>query len=339
LPELLLPRVHSRLGLTRLHFLPYSKDQLQLIIRNRLSSLGAFDQDAIEYCARKIAAVSGDVRRALQICRRAAEICEESNKKKELELKKNQMGNNANGKNNTTAGSKVIPVSSRGRAALLNLASNNKSNNASKVTPTSSLVSSHRMVTIDDVEKAIQDLLHSNTVELLKRTSKLQKLFLCAFLTSLKYIAPPAQQSSSSSSSTSSAAHNNNNIATGDEVSFVRVIETANRLFETKGIKLFSFIPSKQLQQQQQQQQQQSSTKEATSLTASSSNDATSTSSSVPHHLSDQASSIFSSFQHKPHLHEWWNICRSFIDVQLFSTHYLTRTDRFPVLRLTILPE
>ena len=37
----------------------------------------AFDQDAIEFCARKVASVSGDVRRALEICRRGAEIAEE----------------------------------------------------------------------------------------------------------------------------------------------------------------------------------------------------------------------------------------------------------------------
>jgi len=35
----------------------------------RLLGLDLFDKNAIEFCARKVASVSGDVRRALQICR------------------------------------------------------------------------------------------------------------------------------------------------------------------------------------------------------------------------------------------------------------------------------
>ena len=38
-----------------------------------------FSGEAIELCARKVAAVSGDARRALDICRRAAEIAEAKN--------------------------------------------------------------------------------------------------------------------------------------------------------------------------------------------------------------------------------------------------------------------
>ena len=76
LPEQLMPRVHSRLGLTRMTFAPYTREQLQRIVQERLRGLEAFDDDAVELCARKVASVSGDVRRALQICRRAAEICQ-----------------------------------------------------------------------------------------------------------------------------------------------------------------------------------------------------------------------------------------------------------------------
>lgn len=47
-----------------------------------LDHLDAFDVDAIELCSRKVASVSGDVRRALQICRRAAEICEGETKRR-----------------------------------------------------------------------------------------------------------------------------------------------------------------------------------------------------------------------------------------------------------------
>lgn len=36
--------------------------------------MDVFDDDAVELCSRKVAAVSGDVRRALNICRRAVEL-------------------------------------------------------------------------------------------------------------------------------------------------------------------------------------------------------------------------------------------------------------------------
>ncbi|XP_067632877.1 origin recognition complex subunit 1 [Eurosta solidaginis] len=77
LPErLLMGKVTSRLGLTRLTFQPYSHKQLQEIVTMRLSGSDAFKSDAVQLVARKVAAVSGDARRALDICRRATEIAE-----------------------------------------------------------------------------------------------------------------------------------------------------------------------------------------------------------------------------------------------------------------------
>lgn len=58
-------------------FKPYDQEDIRKIVAARLGSLAAFDPDAIELCARKVASVSGDVRRALQICRRASEVAEE----------------------------------------------------------------------------------------------------------------------------------------------------------------------------------------------------------------------------------------------------------------------
>uniref|UniRef100_A0A1A9ZNE4 Origin recognition complex subunit 1 n=1 Tax=Glossina pallidipes TaxID=7398 RepID=A0A1A9ZNE4_GLOPL len=70
LPErVLMGKVTSRLGLTRLTFQPYSHKQLQEIVTGRLGG--------------KVAAVSGDARRALDICRRATEIAD-SSKNKEI---------------------------------------------------------------------------------------------------------------------------------------------------------------------------------------------------------------------------------------------------------------
>ncbi|KAI9296147.1 P-loop containing nucleoside triphosphate hydrolase protein, partial [Neoconidiobolus thromboides FSU 785] len=78
LPERLLEnKVASRLGLTRVLFNPYTFQQLQIIIQHRLSQFNVFyDDGGIEICSRKVAAISGDARRVLDICRRAVEILE-----------------------------------------------------------------------------------------------------------------------------------------------------------------------------------------------------------------------------------------------------------------------
>uniref|UniRef100_A0A4W3IWN1 Origin recognition complex subunit 1 n=1 Tax=Callorhinchus milii TaxID=7868 RepID=A0A4W3IWN1_CALMI len=83
LPErIMINRVASRLGLTRMSFQPYTYKQLQQIIASRLNRLKAFEDDVIQLVARKVAALSGDARRALDICRRSAEICEISSAQK-----------------------------------------------------------------------------------------------------------------------------------------------------------------------------------------------------------------------------------------------------------------
>uniref|UniRef100_A0A182N1Y5 Origin recognition complex subunit 1 n=1 Tax=Anopheles dirus TaxID=7168 RepID=A0A182N1Y5_9DIPT len=79
LPErLLMGKISSRLGLTRLTFQPYNFRQLQEIVMARLTGTSAFNSDAVQLVARKVAAVSGDARRALDICRRATELADES---------------------------------------------------------------------------------------------------------------------------------------------------------------------------------------------------------------------------------------------------------------------
>ncbi|XP_060078771.1 origin recognition complex subunit 1-like [Ylistrum balloti] len=87
LPErIMMKRVSSRLGLTRMTFQPYTFRQLQEIVVSRMKSLQAFDDDAIQLAARKVAAVSGDARRALDICRRATEITEAMSPSKKANL-------------------------------------------------------------------------------------------------------------------------------------------------------------------------------------------------------------------------------------------------------------
>ncbi|CAF94103.1 unnamed protein product, partial [Tetraodon nigroviridis] len=79
LPErIMINRVASRLGLTRMSFQPYTFKQLQQILTSRLNKLKAFEEDALQLVSRKVAALSGDARRCLDICRRATEICEQA---------------------------------------------------------------------------------------------------------------------------------------------------------------------------------------------------------------------------------------------------------------------
>ncbi|XP_054690326.1 origin recognition complex subunit 1 isoform X2 [Grus americana] len=87
LPErIMMNRVASRLGLTRMSFQPYTYKQLQQIILSRLNSIKAFEEDAIQLVSRKVAALSGDARRCLDICRRATEICEFASQKRTPEI-------------------------------------------------------------------------------------------------------------------------------------------------------------------------------------------------------------------------------------------------------------
>ncbi|KKK13591.1 putative origin recognition complex subunit Orc1 [Aspergillus rambellii] len=82
LPERTLSnKISSRLGLTRITFPGYKHTDLMEIITTRLANVpgNIVDPDAIQFASRKVAAVSGDARRALDICRRAVEIAEQAN--------------------------------------------------------------------------------------------------------------------------------------------------------------------------------------------------------------------------------------------------------------------
>lgn len=54
LPEKLLPRISSRMGVQRLCFGPYNHQQLQEIISSRLKGIEAFEKQAIEFASRKV---------------------------------------------------------------------------------------------------------------------------------------------------------------------------------------------------------------------------------------------------------------------------------------------
>ena len=82
----------SSLGLTRLTFSPYTHHQLQEIVSSRLEGLEVFDKNALQLVAKKVASLSGDARRALDICRRATEIAERQSKVREEKKGKETVG-------------------------------------------------------------------------------------------------------------------------------------------------------------------------------------------------------------------------------------------------------
>ncbi|XP_022144826.1 cell division control protein 6 homolog B-like [Momordica charantia] len=70
----------------------YSKDQILKILQQRLIVLPyvVFQPQALEFCARKVAAVSGDMRKALCVCRNAIELLEVELKASSKELHHNE---------------------------------------------------------------------------------------------------------------------------------------------------------------------------------------------------------------------------------------------------------
>nr|XP_025851998.1 cell division control protein 6 homolog [Vulpes vulpes] len=81
LTDRILPRLQAREKCKPqlLNFPPYTKNQIATILQERLdlvSRAQVLDNAAIQFCARKVSALSGDVRKALDVCRRAIEIVE-----------------------------------------------------------------------------------------------------------------------------------------------------------------------------------------------------------------------------------------------------------------------
>jgi len=74
LPEELQAKIASRMCCKRIVYEPYNKEQIQTILDTRISKLKLFEQDAVRYVSMKVAALSGDMRRCLQISKRAVEI-------------------------------------------------------------------------------------------------------------------------------------------------------------------------------------------------------------------------------------------------------------------------
>ncbi|XP_051013792.1 cell division control protein 6 homolog [Acomys russatus] len=81
LTDRILPRLEAREKCKPrlLNFPPYTRNQIATILQDRLNEVSSdqvLDSAAIQFCARKVSAVSGDIRKALDVCRRAIEIVE-----------------------------------------------------------------------------------------------------------------------------------------------------------------------------------------------------------------------------------------------------------------------
>jgi len=85
LTDRILPRLQSKSTCkpVLLQFPPYSKDEIHAILKERVkeSNSDVIEPTALLFCARKVSAMSGDVRKALDILRRAVEIVEQDSSK------------------------------------------------------------------------------------------------------------------------------------------------------------------------------------------------------------------------------------------------------------------
>lgn len=166
LPERTLSnKISSRLGLTRITFPGYTHDQLQQIIKSRLEHVpnNIVEADAIQFASRKVAAVSGDARRALDICRRAVEIAEAE---AEAEVDDSFPLHDHNPLLNTPS---KRPC---GRPRVLGAEEVPKGRDTTK----------KGTVTIATIKRAIRDATHSPLQSYLKSLPLSSKLFLAALL-------------------------------------------------------------------------------------------------------------------------------------------------------------
>lgn len=145
----------SATGLTRITFPGYTHDQLMSIIQSRLSNVpgNIVHPDAIQFASRKVAAVSGDARRALDICRRAVEIAEAAS------LDANSGGGDDSAPN--------TPSKTPGRAAQANPGGGAKK---------------PAVVTIATIKQAIAEATSSPLQQALRALPLASKLFLAALL-------------------------------------------------------------------------------------------------------------------------------------------------------------
>ena len=176
LPERTLSnKISSRLGLTRITFAGYTHLQLQEIVTSRLSSIPAqiVDPDAVQFASRKVAAVSGDARRTLDICRRAVEIAEAEVAIASAEEGEKNLLLNTPSKKGRGKQSRLNPSAST---------TNGTEPQNAVTTPASSSSTTKGKITISTIKAAIQEFTTSPLQTYLKSLSLASKIFLAALL-------------------------------------------------------------------------------------------------------------------------------------------------------------
>ncbi|KAL9057700.1 MAG: hypothetical protein Q9162_002174 [Coniocarpon cinnabarinum] len=173
LPERTLSnKISSRLGLTRVTFQGYTHAQLMKIVESRLESVSGthgeifVESDAIQFASRKVAQVSGDARRCLDICRRAVEIAEV-----EAEVRAKEDGNLPWVNNGSDKENVPDTPSKTGR--------NSKRESTARATQRDD---KRGRVTIGTIQRAIREATSSPLQSYLKTTSLSAKFFLAALV-------------------------------------------------------------------------------------------------------------------------------------------------------------
>ncbi|XP_011695267.1 PREDICTED: cell division control protein 6 homolog isoform X1 [Wasmannia auropunctata] len=115
LTDRILPRLQARCELkpTLMHFAPYSKQQICDIISARLNEANAtnvFTPPAVQFLAGKVAAISGDIRRALDISRRVIELAESHQVAQVLRPSNDNDTNTESSKKETEAVEKLVDL-------------------------------------------------------------------------------------------------------------------------------------------------------------------------------------------------------------------------------------
>ncbi|KAK3059999.1 hypothetical protein LTS18_009570, partial [Coniosporium uncinatum] len=180
LPERTLSnKISSRLGLHRITFKGYTHDQLMQIIQSRLANVpgNIVHPDAIQFASRKVAAVSGDARRALDICRRAVEIAETDALAKDNDTTNDNVNDNdvpsqpnTPSKRNRNAKAAGTPAKPAAAAASVAAA---KTQNVGTVT-------------IATIKQAINEATSSPLQQYLRALPLASKLFLAALLARIR---------------------------------------------------------------------------------------------------------------------------------------------------------
>lgn len=162
-------------GLTRITFPGYTHEQLMLIIQSRLEGVPGkvVHPDAVQFAARKVAAVSGDARRALDICRRAVEIAETDAISHEADNEAQPATPSKTGRN-------------KGRASRLQSDAGGLDDILQKRAGPAGAESRKGVVTIATIKQAINEATSSPLQQALRALPLASKIFLAALLARIR---------------------------------------------------------------------------------------------------------------------------------------------------------